>query len=107
MNCSYCQKKCLQNPNKGYDLCENCYQDWSVRYSWEGFAANPTINWLAIYNQEFYVELDFRDQQTRFFNWIPKDNQYILITYFNQLEKVTPANIQRWLDRILNLKVFY
>lgn len=95
----------------GYEHCVNCHQDWSVRYNAKGYTVPtdpyPEINWLAMYNDKFYVELDFNDEQTRIFSWIPKDNKYIPLIHFNRLEKINPTTVKPWLDRILKLKYFY
>ena len=112
MSCIFCLKPANDAPEMALEQCSNCQDSgWSVKYQTNGYLCAtdpfPDINWVAIFNNQFYVELDYRDDQTRFFRWVPKGNQYTLITYFNRLEKVNPTNIQSWLDRILKLKVFY
>lgn len=110
MICKYCENS-LHDGDAGVYNCLHCPNN--VRYICSGDWSNPEIYYIQFYKDKYQLELSVVDGTSGLF-FLPFGNPnhggaYVVKTImsFDKLLDITPTGYDAWLERIVNLKVFF
>ena len=103
MNCKYCNQPTEDRLNACIKECNSCRATFYFYRS----PNSPTPHTIQLKHKEYLIELDFDEQVCQL--WYPGPFHDSYDTYLVQLDyipDINPTNINRWLERLLNLKAF-